>query len=89
VLKARAVKHYGLSLLQRLNQMELPKFNQGGLVPPRVPALSAPSQSTTSIATLNLNLNNETFKLQTQDVDVVNALTKAISRQALTSGRRI
>lgn len=89
VLKAKAVKHYGLSFLQQLNQMQLPKFNQGGLVPPRVPVISTPKPSSTSVATLQLNLNNDAFQVQTQNVDVVQALTKAVSREALKSGRRL
>lgn len=88
VLRASAVKHYGLGVLNKLNQKELPRFAQGGLVPPYVPGISSPSASNHKAASLTLNLGSETFAVRTQDFDVVQALTKAVAREALKSGRR-
>ncbi len=88
VLRASAVKHYGLGVLNNLNQKELPRFAKGGLVPPYVPAVSGPGPSNQRAASLTLNLGSETFAVRTQDIDVVQALTKAVAREALKSGRR-
>jgi hypothetical protein len=74
VLRASAVKHYGLGMLNKLNQQQLLKFATGGLVPPMVPALrtSIPSTSTNhQTASLTLNLGADNFALRTPDIDVV------------------
>lgn len=91
VMRASAVKHYGLGLLSRINQLSLPKFATGGLVPPSAPVLNTPSvsASTHQVATLTLNLGSDRFAVRTQDVDVVRELTKAMAREALKSGRRV
>ncbi|MBS0289836.1 MAG: hypothetical protein JSS07_07385 [Proteobacteria bacterium] len=89
VLRASAVNHYGLGLLNKLNQKDLPKFAMGGLVPPMLPAMSTSTPSNQSVASLTLNLGSETFAVRTQDVDVVQALTRAVAREALKSGKRM
>ncbi len=89
VVRASAVKRYGVNLLNKINHMQLPKFATGGPVPPRVPALSQSSPSSSQTASLTLNLGSNNFAIQTQNVDVVQALTKAVAREALKSGRRI
>jgi len=90
VLRASAVKHYGLGLLNQLNQKQLPKFAQGGLVPPHISAIKNTSHSAQQrVASLTLNLGSESFAVRTKDIDVVEALTKVVAREALKSGRRM
>jgi len=89
VIRASAVKRYGVGLLNKLNHLELPKFATGGLVPPMVPTMSSAPTSSSNVATVNLSLGSNTYAIQTQNVDVVQALTKAVAREALKSGRRI
>ncbi|MCS5708801.1 hypothetical protein CC99x_007775 [Candidatus Berkiella cookevillensis] len=90
VIRASAVKRYGLGLLNQINQLQLPKFARGGLVPPRVPIMNNSIYSNNnSTATLTLNLVSHNYNIQTQNIDVVQALTKAVAREALKSGRRV
>lgn len=88
VIRASAVKRYGLGLFNQLNNLELPKYARGGLVPPSVPAIQPKMPSSHQVASLTLNLGSDNFKIQTSNVDVVQALTKAIAKEALKSGRK-
>lgn len=88
VIRAAAVKRYGLGLFNQLNSMDLPKYARGGLVLPSVPAIQSKMPSSNQIASLTLNLGSDNFKIQTSNVDVVQALTKAIAKEALKSGRK-
>lgn len=89
VIRAQAVKRYGVGLLNMLNGMNLPRFATGGLVPPSVPALATSTSSTNQVASLTLNLGSNSYDLKTQNVDVIEALSKAVAREALKSGRRL
>ncbi len=81
VIRAAAVKRYGLGLFNRLNSMDLPKYARGGLVPPNVPAIQAKMSSSNQVASLTLNLGNNNFKIQTSNVDVVQALTRLLLKK--------
>lgn len=74
MIRAAAVKHYGLNLFNQRNQKQLPKFARGGLVPPSVSLISNNvSSSSHQVASLTLNLGDNSFAVRTSDVDVVQA----------------
>lgn len=86
VIRAAAVKHYGARLLAKINHMQLPRYARGGMVTP-ILNKSTPSSSVGHEASLTLNLGNAPYTVRTSDIDVVQALTKAVAREALKSGR--
>ncbi len=82
VLRAKAVKKYGLGYLNSLNNLSLPKFAQGGLVGNA--AIADAGGPRTSI---NLTLGNETFALEGSQ-QTGDRLTQHVRREALKFGRR-
>jgi len=77
VVRAAAVDHYGAGILHRINNMQIPKFADGGMV----------GGTAASGATVNLSLDGRTYSMQAGG-DVVAALTDAVRREALRKGGR-
>ena len=74
VLRAAAVKHYGVDALTRLNSLAMPRFATGGLVGAEAPA-SRP---------IILNIGGDQFDM-TAGEDTARAITRRLRRQALRS----
>lgn len=77
VVRAAAVDHYGAGILHRINNMQIPKFADGGMV----------GGSAAGGATVNLSLDGRTYSMQAGSV-VAAALTDAVRREALRKGGR-
>ena len=81
IIRKEAVKSLGLARLNTLNRGRLPRFNQGGMVTPKLPryavggAVSGGESSPSRTVELNLNMGGETYKMMTDD-DVANALER-------------
>lgn len=78
IVKAAAVNHYGANLLNRINNMQIPRFATGGHV-------GKPSGQSGS--TVNLSLDGNRYSMSAS-ADVAEALTQAIRREALRKGGR-
>jgi|GEM_PF-6669964 len=89
VIRAAAVRRYGLGVLNRMNQMALPKMAGGGLVMPALPNLSLPQPAgaVASGAPVYLSLGGRDYALEGA-VGEVNALRREIEMSALKRGGR-
>lgn len=96
VVKARAVRKYGLGMLNALNNMRLPSFNTGGFVAgltPSLPSLSAPAFADGGLASgggrpLTLQLGNETFEGLIAPESTADRLVRYAQRRNLQSAGR-
>lgn len=89
VLRAAAVRRYGLPFVEALNRMRLPRFAAGGAVDRlRAPASEAPAGATGTPMHLHLPGGASVGPFVAEPV-VVDTLRRAISREALKSGRRV
>lgn len=94
VVKAAAVRNYGAAFLEKLNQLKLPKFSLGGLVPSpalpqvimqQVPAFAAGGPVGTPV---NIVLpGGQSFGLSAQP-SVAKQLSAILSTEVLKRGRR-
>lgn len=93
VVRASAVKKYGLSLLHALNSMRLPKvgFSIGGLVDTGALSIGAPSMNFAmggavgpSGRPINLSIGGQTFPMSASE-DVAQRLSRIASGQRLRS----
>lgn len=76
VLNAAATRHYGVSLLDRLNRLSVPRFAEGGAV------------AASSGTPIHLHLpGGQSYEMQAHE-DVAKALQKAIGRASIMHGRR-
>lgn len=83
VMRAAAVRKWGVAALDRLNGLQLPKFATGGLVGDMV--ANAPMAGPASIGTVNLTLpGGESYTLQAQP----DQFDRILRRTALKFGRR-
>jgi len=90
MLRAAAVRHYGLPLIEAINSLRMPKFANGGLLS-RVSPLHPipPATAATAERTVNVNLNLEGGRYPMQAApDVADALASAIRSAALKRGGR-
>lgn len=81
VVRAAAVKAYGLGFLERLNSMRLPKFGFGGLVP----AFAVGGSVGTPV---HLHLGGESIGPMQAGPDVAAALKRVMRTEVLKRGRR-
>lgn len=88
VLKAAAVRRYGLGFLHRLNNMQLPAFASGGLVTPSVPSLSAESGGAASGAPLYITLNGQQYQATVSGSDAP-SFRKALMREKMKRGGQL
>lgn len=91
MLKAAAVRHYGLPLIDAINSLRLPKFANGGLLG-RVKPIQArqPDQSAAAVQTVNVNLDLGSlgrYPLQAAP-NVADDLQNVIRNAALKRGGR-
>lgn len=85
VVKAAAVQNYGASLFHALNNMQLPGFATGGLVPSPVRLAGGGAAQATS--TLNLSLDGRSFNGFRGPKSTVDELSSfAIARQTSAAG---
>lgn len=96
VMRAAAVSHYGMSLMDAINRLRLPRFASGGPVGfpaqsvirnlqiPAVPSAKSVSSSPTPIT---LVLDGQKFPVQAKQ-DVARELTTLLKREALKRGGR-
>lgn len=89
VIRAEAVRRYGLSMLNRINSLRLPRFASGGLVSAQSPVLLARTGSDRPSQTpINLHIGDQgPFPMQTSQ-DVAAEVTRIFQRAALQRGRR-
>jgi hypothetical protein len=84
VLRAAAVKNYGLSFLEKLNAMRVPRFAAGGLVP-TVPRFSSGGPVGVPV---NIYLpDGQSFPMTAQP-SVAKTLGRILSHEVLKRGRR-
>jgi tape measure domain-containing protein len=95
VVRAAAVRKYGVGMLNALNGMKLPKFNLGGAVGDMFsgmgsrPVLAGVSNMGASGRPFNLNIGGETFEGLVAPADVAERLMRyAMGRQVRSAGRR-
>lgn len=85
VIKAAAVQQYGTGLFHALNNMQMPGFAQGGLVPSPVRYGNGASAGPTS--TLNLTIGDRTFNGLRGPKSTIDDLSNyAVSRQTSAAG---
>lgn len=85
VIKAAAVQQYGTGLFHALNNMQMPGFAQGGLVPSPVRLGNGASAGPTS--TLNLTIGDRTFNgLRGSKSTIDDLASYAVSRQTSAAG---
>ena len=80
VVKAAAVKRYGISMLDRINSMSIPRFASGGYV----------NQSMPQAAGTPINLNfpgGQSFPV-TASADIASEIEKFFRREALRAGSK-
>lgn len=97
VLKARAVRKYGVGFLNALNSMRLPAFNMGGFVDgltsgmgvsPMAMGVMDGAGSGGGGRPIHLTIGDETFEMSAPD-DVAEKLQKySMGRQVRSAGRR-
>lgn len=89
VIRAEAVRRYGLSMLNRINSLRLPRFASGGLVSAQSPVLLARTGSDRPSQTpINLHIGDQgPFPMQTPQ-DVAAEVVRVFQRAALQRGRR-
>ena len=75
IVRAAAVDHYGAGLLNRINQMQIPRFASGGMV------------GSNSGGTVNLSLEGKSYTMSAPQ-NVLSGLTEAVRREALRKGSR-
>lgn len=85
VIKAAAVQQYGAGLFHALNNMQMPGFAQGGLVPAPVRLGGGATAGPTS--TLNLTIGDRTFNGLRGPKSTIDDLSNyAVSRQTSAAG---
>lgn len=92
MLRAAAVRHYGLPIIEAINNLRLPKFAQGGLlnsVQP-IPQIQHALSSAGAERTVNVNFDLGTLGRfpMTSAPDVANGLARALRMAALKLGGR-
>lgn len=86
VMKAAAVQNYGTGLFHALNNMQLPGFAAGGLVPSPV-RLAGGGGSVSPTSTLNLSIDGRSFNGLRGPKSTIDDLSSfAISRQTSAAG---
>lgn len=86
VVRAAAVRKYGLALLSAINGLQFNGFAMGGLVPSRMPALAAGGKLT---HTLNLTIGEQTFAgLRAPEATAQQLIKYALGRQVRSGGRK-
>lgn len=92
MLKAAAVKHYGLPIIEAINSLRLPRFAAGGLIDrlPSMPRSTATPAAPSSLGTVNVNIDlgqMGRFPMQAAP-DVAGGFASALRSSALQVGGR-
>lgn len=98
VMRTAAVRKFGVGFMQRLNSLQMPQFNAGGLVSSLTSGMSmSPAIAMATPAggvgitgrPFNLNIGGESFEGLIAPADVAERLTKyALGRQVRSAGRK-
>ena len=86
VVRAAAVRRYGLAFLEAINRMRLPRFAAGGLVP-HVPAL-APAAAGGAETSVTIVLDGQRYGPMRTSQETADGLREALLRTALKAGGR-
>jgi hypothetical protein len=84
VVRAAAVKNYGIEFLERLNSLRLPKFALGGLAAPSVPAFAGGGPVGTPV---HLHIGDHHFETSAAP-SVAQQMARIMSTEVLKRGRR-
>jgi hypothetical protein len=84
VVRAAAVKNYGIEFLERLNSLRLPKFALGGLAAPSVPAFAGGGPVGTPV---HLHIGDHHFETSASP-SVAQQMARLLSTEVLKRGRR-
>jgi hypothetical protein len=88
--RARAVQYYGVRFFERLNNLQLPRFAEGGSVGITTPAVEFAGQRAGSTRVLNLTLpDGTTFNNMLIDDDTADrVISYAVRKKTRSAGRR-
>lgn len=88
MVQAKAVRHFGVGFMQRLNAMQMPRFAMGGLIAPALSfaggGLVHEDRASTPIAAVNLHLGGRQFPLVGPQ-QVIDDLMIAVRQSSLAS----
>lgn len=89
MMRERAVRHYGLEFMNKLNQGRIPRFATGGAIAdiprhvPFIPPMPAAAEAVGAAgSTLNLSMDGQTYQFQGTD-DTIAALARAVRTRKL------
>ncbi|USF88749.1 tape measure protein [Candidatus Endoriftia persephone] len=88
MMRESAVRHYGSGFFDRLNQMQIPRYVDGGLISAPQPSINFPTPQAASGRPITLVLNGDRYAVSA-DNDTADQLERRLSLSALKRGSRL